>query len=149
MCVIIITIVIIRTTYLLFKRNPLFVIIYFNSYYAFLLKTKTLFPYFVELRGTRFKGQHQCNSIDFWTFFLGWRKSSKKKRLEDVFGHVFKFPGKFCHWKISQNGGTGALLLQRVLLRHALELPQIRSWNKNNFFFLICISIARETRKGL
>ena len=65
------------------------------------------------------KGQHQCNSIDFWTFFLSWRKSSKKKRFQDVFGHVFKFPGKFCHWQISQNGGIGAILLQRVSLRHA------------------------------
>ena len=82
------------------------------------------------------KGQHQCNSIDFWTFYLGWRKGSKKKRFEDVFGHVFEFPGKFYHWQISQNGGTGATLLQRVFLRHALELPQIWSWNKNNFFFL-------------
>ena len=54
-CVIVITIVLIQTTYLLFKRNPLFVIIYFDSLYAFLLETKTLFPYFVELRGTRFK----------------------------------------------------------------------------------------------
>ena len=96
-----------------------------------------------------FKRQHQCNRIDFWTFFLGWRKGSKEKRFEDVFGHVFKFPGKFCHWQISQNGGTGAILLQRIFLRHALELPQIWSWNKNNFFFLICISIARETRIGL
>ena len=61
-----------------------------------------------------FKGQHQCNSIDFWTFFLGWSKGSKKKRFEDVFGHVFKFSGKFCHWQISQNGGTGAILRQRV-----------------------------------
>ena len=43
------------------------------------------------------KGQHECNSIDIWTFFLGWRKGSKKKRFEDVFGYVFKFPGKFCH----------------------------------------------------
>ena len=49
------TIVLIRTTYLLFKRNPLFVIIYFDSYYAFLLETKTLFPYFVEPRDTRFE----------------------------------------------------------------------------------------------
>ena len=37
-----ITIVLIQTTYLLFKRNPLFVIIYFDSYYAFLLKRKTI-----------------------------------------------------------------------------------------------------------
>ena len=51
------------------------------------------------------EGQHQCNSMDFWTFFLGWGKGSKKKRFEDVFGHVFKFPGKFCHWQIFQNGG--------------------------------------------
>ena len=36
-----------------------------------------------------------------------------------------------------------------IFFRHALELPQIWSWNKNNFFFLICISIARETRTGL
>ena len=36
-----------------------------------------------------------------------------------------------------------------VFLRHALELPQIWSWNKNKFFFLSCISIARETRTGL
>ena len=34
-------------------------------------------------------------------------------------------------------------------LQHALELPQIWNWNKNNFFFLICISIAGETRTGL
>ena len=54
-CVTIITIDLIQTTYFLFKRNSLFVIIYVDSYYAFLLKTKTLFPYFVELRGTRFK----------------------------------------------------------------------------------------------
>ena len=68
----------------------------------------------VEIVILALKGQHQCNSIDFLTFFLGWRKRSKKKHFEDVFGPVFKFPWKFCHWQISQIGGTGAILLQRV-----------------------------------
>ena len=93
----------------------------------------------------KFKGQHQCNSIDLWTFFLGWRKGIKKKRFEDVFGHVFKFPVKFCHWQISQNGGTGAIFLQRVFLRHALELPQIWSWNKIVYYATRAYSITLRT----
>ena len=48
------------------------------------------------------------------------KKMQKNKKipyypLKAVFGHVFKFPGKFCHLQISQI----------VVYLYALELPQI------------------------
>ena len=91
---------------------------------------------FVVLELRRFKGQHQCNSIDFWTFFLGWRKGSKKKRFEDVFGHVLKFPGKSYHWQISQNGGTGAIVLQHVFFAARTRTTANLKLEQKQFFFL-------------
>ena len=59
------------------------------------------------------------------------------------------FPGNFVIDKYVKMAALEPFSCSVFFLRHALELPQIWSWNKNNFFFSICINIARESRTGL
>ena len=59
------------------------------------------------------------------------------------------FQGNFVIDKYLKMAALEPFFCTVFFLRHALELPQISGWNKNNFFLLICISIARKTRTGL
>ena len=59
------------------------------------------------------------------------------------------FQGNFVIDKYLKMAALEPFSYSVFFFRHSLELPRIWSWNKKNFFFLICISIAREKCTGL
>ena len=77
------------------------------------------------LVSSTFKGQHQCNSIEFWTFFWVEGKVVRKNAFRMYLAMHLSLQGNFVIDKYLKMAALEPFFCSVFFLRHALELPQI------------------------